>query len=286
MMDILNILKEFYGIAIKDYKPYKEGILFFASGNYYLFTKCYYDEAYIANLYLVCNELRKEKVQLHDFVYNKEKKLISKDYVLLKVNEFIEEITFDDVLFFNSIDCNKFKDHYTFMDKFWEEKIDYLEMQLSELSNNKLLNNSFDYYVGIAEILIDYLRRNYQGGSFDLRLSHKCLNCLDSLEYYNPLNISFDLKYKDIAAYLRKKGDMELILEMIEKATRSDEYRYFFVRMVFPFRYFYELEEILVDGKDNHELINVVNHVDNYEKYLLNIERLFGIFIFDWIKEE
>jgi len=130
------------------------------------------------------------------------------------------------------------------MAQFWEEKIDYLELQLSELSNNLLLNNSFDYFVGIAEILLEYLKRNYSEENIDLKLSHRCLNCLDSIEYYNPLNISFDLAYKDIAAYLRKSKDIDLTIDIIDKAIK-------------------EAKEHEEEDKKRKELVDLKNQADN-----------------------
>ena len=284
MENLIDILKEYYNIEITDYQDYKEGIIFYANGNYYYFTKCHFNEEQLNKILPVCNFIEENGIKIHDFIYNKEYKLLSNDYILLKLNEFIDKITFKDVLLFSSVDCNSFKNDYVYMAQFWEEKIDYLELQLSELSNNLLLNNSFDYFVGIAEILLEYLKRNYSEENIDLKLSHRCLNCLDSIEYYNPLNISFDLAYKDIAAYLRKSKDIDLTIDIIDKAIKDSNYKYFFVRMVFPFDYFYEIQEILIEGKDNYDLLNIINNVEAYEKYLLNMEKLFGIYLFDWLK--
>lgn len=285
MNTIVKKLKDNYEIEISDYKEYKDGILFFVTGNYYLFVKCQYEEEYVQEIFRICRELRNRGVKLHDFVLSKDGKLIADAYILFKVNVLSLEIDFKDVLYFSGLNCNQYKKDYVYMDKFWEDKIDYLEMQLSELSQNKLLNNSFDYYVGIAEILVDYLRRNYEKGREQICLSHRCLTCLDSLEYYNPLNISFDLKYKDIAAYLRRSGDTNLILEEIEKTVGTMDYIYFFVRMTFPFDYFHELQEVLIDGKSNENLIRIVNRVGEYEKYLGEMQKLFGIYVFSWIKQ-
>ena len=63
------------------------------------------------------------------------------------------------------------------------------------------------------------------------------------------------------------------------------DYIYFFVRMTFPFDYFHELQEILVDGKSNENLIRIVNRVGEYEKYLGEMQKLFGIYVFSWIKQ-
>lgn len=279
-----EILKKYYDIEISEYKDYKEGIIFFVDGYYYLFVKCHYDEEYINQLVIICSQLQLKNIQLHEFIYNKEGKLLSDSFVLFRIHVFIDStISFNDVLLFANVDCNAYKKNYIFMDKFWEDKIDYLEMQLSELSDNKLINNSFDYYVGIGEILIAYLRKNYDKSSIDLRLSHKCLNCLDSIEYYNPLNISFDLFYKDIASYIRLTKDEDLLMNMIERINEKDK-GYFFVRMVFPFTYFYEISDILIDGKESDKLIDVINHVTEYENYLRTMEKVFGIYLFSWIK--
>ncbi len=285
MKDILNKLKEYYGLDVQDYECYKDGITFFVNGNYYLFTKCLFEEEYLNDILELCNYVRSSGIKIHDFVYNKEYKLISDGYVLFKINVFIEEIDFDDILLFKRLDCSKYLKKYVFMDKFWEDKIDYLEIQLSELSDNKLLNNSFDYYVGIAEILILYLKNNYDKEKIKLCLSHRCLECLDTLEFYNPLNISVDLPYKDVATYLRRKKDVLLLTSMIDESLRDGNYGYFFARMVFPFKYFHEVEGILVDKKSNRELIEIVNNVDNYERYLFDMEKMFGIFLFEWVKD-
>lgn len=283
MIDILN---KFYDIKVEKYKKYNEGIIFFVSDSYYYFTKCYYDDEFLKLLFNICNKLRSKGIKLHDFVYNKNNELISEGYILFKVNVLILDVTLKDIEQFNMLDCNQYKKDYVYMDKFWEDKIDYLEMQLSELSFNKLINNSFDYYVGIAEILISYLKKNYIKGSVDLRLSHKSFSSLNSLEFYNPLNISFDHYLKDIAAFIRLTNDYDLLNDVIDKYVNKYDYSYFFVRMTFPFIYFYEMSNVLIDGKSDIDLINIVNNIDNYEIFLGKMEELFGINIFSWIKKE
>ena len=278
-------LNKYYGIDINEFKEYNDGIIFFVGGDYYYFVKSLYDEEYINFLFNICNELK--NIKLHSFVFNKENKLISDGYVLFKLNNLIDDITIQDIYSFINVDCSKYKNDYIFMDKFWEDKIDYLEIQLTELSNNKLINNSFDYFVGIAEILIGYLKDNSDKESLNLCLSHRCFNSLSTIEFYNPLNISFDIYLKDIASYIRITKNRELLLDVIDKESRNLNYlKYFFVRMVFPFSYFREVSNVLIDGKNNEELVKIVNNEYEYECYIYEMEKIFGIYIFSWIKKE
>ena len=102
---------------------------------------------------------------------------------------------------------------------------------------------------------------------------------------YSPLNVGVDLPLKDIAAYIRIKNDHNLLYELLDKQNYND-YQYLFVRMTFPFNYFYEVSNVLLDNKNNKSLIKIVDGVYDYEKYLLTMEKAFGIYIFSWIKKE
>lgn len=280
-----DILEKYYEIKIKNYSEYNEGIIFYVYENYYYFTKCYYDENYINELFSFCQNLNKSNVKLHDFVFNKNSQLISEGFILFKLNVLMCDIDLNDLKKFSSINCNEYLKDYIFMDKFWEDKIDYLEIQMTELSNNKLINNSFDYFVGIAEVLIGFLKKNFQKNNVNLCLSHKSLTTLSTVEFYNPLNVGVDLPLKDIAAYIRIKNDHNLLYELLDKQNYND-YQYLFVRMTFPFNYFYEVSNVLLDNKNNKSLIKIVDGVYDYEKYLLTTEKAFGIYIFSWIKKE
>ena len=81
---------------------------------------------------------------MHDFIFNKEGNLLSEGYVLFKCNVLNDEIVFDDIMIFSSVNIVDNNDQYVSMDKFWEAKIDYLERQLSEMSSSHLINNSFE----------------------------------------------------------------------------------------------------------------------------------------------
>lgn len=278
-----DLLKKYYNIEIDNFKYYNEGILFFVNGYNYYFVKCYYDEKYLNYLKRIVDNY--ESVKLHRFIANKDGSLLSDGYVLLEMRTLIDDITLNDIKLFSSVGCNESLNYYVSMDKFWEEKIDYLELQLSELSANKLINNSFDYYLGISEILISYLKKINIENNIRLSLSHRSMRSLSTIDYYNPLNICFDHYLKDIAGYIRLFNNMDLIYNLVEKIKDVTDYQYLFVRLVFPFNYFYELSSVLIDGNDEIALADIINHIKEYENYLLWCEELFGIYLFSWIKK-
>ncbi len=280
MKDILN---KYYGIDIDYYKELDNGLLFQIDGINYLLCKTNYDETYINELYKVCLDLKKDKTLLHDFVFNKNGLLLTEGYILFKINVLLDDITINDIYKFNQIDCNKYKEQYITMEKFWEEKIDYLEIQISELSDKQLINYSFDYFIGIAEIIIMFLKKN--NTNIDLCLSHKSLNSLKTIDFYNPLNITFDLKLKDIASYIRLSNNISLLEDILDKQDESFNKAYLFARLVFPFKYFDIIGDMVVDQKEEKDLVIILNQIDMYEDYLYKIEQMFGIYLFSWLKK-
>lgn len=278
-----EIIKKYYCFDVDDLQEYNEGFIFFLNGDYFYFVKCFLDEKYLKNLYLFC---KRKNVKCHELVFNKDNNFLSDEFVLMKLNFFVEDITMNDVNYFRSIDCNEFKDKYISLDKIWEMKIDYLEIQLGELSDNKVINNSFDYYVGIVENLILFFRKNITRENFNLCLSHSCLSNLSSVDYYNPLKFSFDYWMKDFVNYIRLSKDYELLENVLEEINNFDDRIYLFVRLIFPYNYFEEVSNVIVEKKSDRKLIEVVNSIDDYDKYIGKIQKMFSIYLFSWIKKE
>ena len=61
---------------------------------------------------------------------------------------------------------------------------------------------------------------------------------------------------------------------------------YVFSRMCFPFKYFETINDVLLSNIDEQVLIDIVENVEQYEVFLRNMELLFGINLFSWIKKE
>lgn len=278
---MIESLEKYYKISIDNYYEYDNGIVFTLNGCNYFYVSSIYDEEYLKMLADIIIEL-KNKVRFHDFVLNKEGKILSDGYVLLKMQGFIDKIDLNDINNFTIAANKKYQKYFINMVDFWYKKIDYLELQVIELCDNKLINHSFDYYLGIAEMLLIYLQKF--NNNYDLYLSHKVFKSLSTIDFYNPLNITFDSKYRDLAYYIRLSNDSNLLDKVVNYVSR-EEYNYFFVRLVFPFHYFEALNDVLLDNKNEKELVDIINNIDNYENWIREIEDLMGIHIFKWLKK-
>ncbi|MBQ8659646.1 MAG: hypothetical protein IJ475_02260 [Bacilli bacterium] len=275
-----DLLEKYYKIKIENFL--EEG-LFCVDGLLYYFVKTEYDEEYLHMLEEMIVELKRYNIRLHEFVYNINGELKSEEYVLFKTNVIKYKIDLDDIKLFCLPASDFMNKYYIPMEKFWEEKIDYIEYQLQQLSDKRIINNTFDYFYGICEIIIYNLKKYSFSGN--LYLSHRIFN-LNSLEFYSPLNITVDLYFRDIAAYIRTNHDREMLLEYLDNFKYSYyEYCYFFSRMVMPYEYFNLLSDALLDDKVN-DFINYVNEIERYEGYLKEIQDLFGVYWFKWLKKE
>lgn len=275
---MIDILKKYYLISPNSYSYYNDGIIFMIDGvNYYFTVSLVFDD----DLYY-CLDLVKDIKYFHSVVYNIYGQIISDKYILFKINCVLGEIEVDDIIKVSSLKKNG--NRYISMRQFWNNKIDYLEHQVNELSFNEEINYSFDYYIGICEILLLYLGDN---DSNNLSLAHKSMTSLNVIDYYNPLNMSVDLYYKDIASFIRLTNRYDILKKILtENKLDEFEYRYLFVRMVFPFEYLEEIDNILIDNKSSNKLISIINKNKQYEEYIMKMQELFGINVFYWLKKE
>lgn len=280
---MMDILLRNYSLQVDCYEKVIDGILFYFNNSYFYLYNCLFDEDYI-DYSLGEWEKYKGKIPVHEVVYTKNGKVLEDGYILFKVNCFVDNVTISDVQIFNQVKLLKEYDTVS-MVKFWEEKIDYIEKQVQEFSSLSIINNSFDYFLGISEMLLSYLRdnSNYTYGT----LSHRELVSNSSLEFYNPLLFCVDSPLKDWAFIWRYDKDYEILEKFIEKAKlKQDDLVYLFVRLTFPFTYFRLVTAILVDGNDEKTLSEFLEYVYEYEEYLFKIEKIFGIYLFSWIKKE
>lgn len=281
---MIEILKQYYDISIDEYKEYNNGILFFVNDTNYYLTKTFFDKEYIDICYEFYMYLKSRKIKVHDFVFNKNNDLLSDEYVLLKINCFMEEITFNDVYLFSNIIVNEYNNYISMLD-FWYKKIDYLEKQVTELSNNRLVNYSFDYFVGISEELLLFYNNNYKKQDENIYLVHRALDSLDCVDFYNPLNIMGGDKFKDLISYIRLKSDWDLLFDLLDKVNYNDKI-YIFVRMCFPFKYYDLVSDIVLEGKSDEGLAILLSRINEYEEYLREVEKICGIYLFTWLKKE
>ena len=275
-----ELLKKHYGLEIEYSRNYQDGLIFFVNGDYYYLCKCLLNEEELLKCYDLYLLLKSKQVILHDFVFNNDNNLLSDEYVLLKLNYLIDDIDIYDIEKLNiEVDFDYVEDFYSL----WIDRIDYYEKELFVDEDNNFINYSFDYFIGLSEMLLDYyknsilvIKKNY--------VVHRSFITLNTIDFYNPLNIIVGDKLKDYASYIRLTNNWDLLYSLLNNGTYEDRV-YLLVRLSFPFKYFYCINNYISNNSCVGELLTIVEDISKYEDYLERLELLTGIKLFYWIKK-
>ena len=159
----------------------------------------------------------------------------------------------------------------------WSEKIDYIEYQKIHLKGEyPLLEESINYFIGMAENAIMYVRNCFKEDNNldDLVLSHKRII---SKEFNSPINLIVDHRSRDISEYLKylfftNDYDYIKINQYLQKLNlNSYMYKLLYGRMLFPTFYFDKYDDIVNKNKSEKEILAILKKVEAYEDFLKNI---------------
>ena len=280
-----NFIDYFYNIKV-------EKIIF--NNKYYSF----YYNGYLYNMYLIQSNVNvnsminiNRKLLGHTLVseiiinkdgnyisyYNNQNYMLIKIYVNINKNISLEEINY----LANSLKSEKNKVDWGIL---WSNKIDYLEDLINE--NGKkypILVDSFNYFVGMAENGISYYNNINIDKNYSYVISHKIIRFNDTiLALYNPLNIIFDYKARDIAEYIKnafflnnKNIYNELYNYMQYSNLLTTDVMLIVARILYPSFYFEMYEDILVDNQSEKIIVPIIDRLPEYEIYLASIISFF-----------
>lgn len=303
-----QFLKYFYDIYIdniykKDnkYYFYKDNSLFYVVKNYRLPEE-------LKDILEICYEMQ-SRFPVSQIIFNKFGQISSdydnNNYILLKINTSMSsDITINDIIKINnSLFLNKDKKelYRNNWAKLWESKVDYFEYQIKELGRNKkIILNSFSYYIGLAEnaISIANICELYNKDNMNEKvvLSHRRINypCME-YEFYNPLEYIFDIQVRDVSEYLksmffytdRNHTIKELKNYLLSTRLSNYEANMLYARLLYPTYYFDIYEKVIEDLKEESELLDIINKVDEYELFLkeayFELSRMYKIEQINWI---
>ena len=293
-----EFIKYFYKIEIDDLK---------SNNKYYSFT---YNNS-IYKLYVVSENINidflvsinKRLLQytlVSEIIMNTNGEYISSynntRYILIKVfvnsNNSLrlsELMSFDYTLYTESFNTN--------WGLLWSKKIDYLEKLISE--NDKkypLIVDSFNYFVGMAENAISYYNNIIIPNNYRLFISHQIISLNNSTEdIYNPLNIIFDYIARDIGEYIKNSffiNNKKIFNELnsIINNLSIIDVKLIISRIMYPSFYFNLYEDIIVYNMDEKILLNIINKLNNYQKYLNDIISYFSNYYdidsISWLKKD
>ncbi len=294
-----NILNFYYNMQVDNIEDISGTYFFTADQRNYYFTP-YYNNTKIEDIYLLNNYLINH-FEIDKIILNRDNSPITHynniPYILIEKRQtslpslaVISNLANIQVPVIKALERNNWE-------ILWGNIIDYYEAQVGE--NEKkypLIRESFDYYVGLAENAISYIvntKKEEKKENTDIMvLSHSSLN----MSLFNPLNIIFDHKSRDLAEYIKLSffSGRDIINNLSEYFyyNRYSLYgiRILFARLIYPSYYFKMYDEIVSGKKEEKELINIIDKNEEYEEYLykiyLYLKKYYNIPPLEWLKNE
>ncbi len=236
-----------------------------------------------------------------EIIVNKDNSYISyfnkQGYILLKIFANInKKITLSEITYLaDNLHTKKDNNNWGIL---WERKIDYLEKLIKE--NGKkypLIVDSFNYFVGMAENAICYYNDILIPRDYEYVVSHRNIRFNDKVDaLYNPLNIIFDYKSRDLAEYIKnsffinnKQIFDELYQSMMKNNLSIIDIKLIVSRILYPSFYFEMYEDIMVYGNNERIIVDIVDRLPEYETYLANIitffRKWYDIPEINWLKK-
>ena len=295
-----NFIDYFYGIKIDNNEFDNKNYFFIYKG--YLYKLYAIDTEIDINLVVNINKAMVGRTLISKIIVNQLGNYISNyngvSYILMKIYaDNKRRISINDIDYLgNSLYTNKINSNWGVL---WSKKIDYLENLISQFGKKyPIMVNSFNYFVGMAENAISYFNSIKFTENYSYYISHKVMNIDKVVDcFYNPLNIIFDYKVRDIAEYIKKvffcvDYDKSKIYNEINKYFSNNKFtitdiRLLIARLLYPSFYFELYEKILVEGKNEKIILDVVSNIDDYEKYLNGIinyfKKQYGVDDIKWL---
>ena len=296
---MINFIEYFYNIKV-DKIIYEKGYYSFSYKNNLYKLYIYNENMDIDSLYKI-NKSMLNSTLVSEIILNKNNEIISvnnniayiliKIYVNVKKNILLEEINFIS----NSLEGKNININWG---KLWEDKIDYLENLIGE--NGKkypIMVDSFNYFVGMAENAISYYNSIVFDSNYKITVSHKKIRLDDTIEaLYNPLNIIFDFRVRDVAEYIKFSffNNNTNIFNEIKIYLKNNylsltEVKLLVSRLLYPSFYFDMYDDIMIDEKEEKILTFILSRLNDYEIYLKKVIELlannYDIEEIMWIKK-
>lgn len=279
-----NALHYYYGLTIQTIHQMNKRYSFQIDKSRYVLMPVERDLEELKQIYQLTQILREGGLYCHEIILNNSGQILTYinqvSYVLLKL--FVKE---DDVVILSDLILfqNKTKNigDYSILKRddwyqLWTNKIDYFEYQVSQLSKkHPRIRESFSYFVGLAETSISLFHMLEKKDTHILSVAHKRIQLGDTLfDLYNPLNFILDIPSRDASEYFKSSffNQPDIINEIIYYLTYSNlteyECQMFFIRLLFPTFYFDIYEDVILDEKNEKELLKVVTHTNDYERMI------------------
>lgn len=283
MISYINYYYDLYPVTINEIE---ESFMFYINSEKYYFIPYDRNMEELDELVKLNKNMIESGSLVSEIITNKFNDVVNnyngKLYILIRVyvNDS-KKVSIEDVIYM----LNEFEveDSYktisrTNWSKLWEEKTDYFEYQMGHLIKKyPILYNTIDYYLGISENAIFYLKNvvsKYEG-NVSLGVSHRRIGINYTLfDLYNPLNLIIDYKVRDIAEYIKdaffNQSDVNSVLNVIYSNYYFDKLNLSLLlsRFLFP-SYFYDLfEDIVYKGENESNIYEIIKKSSIFEDFI------------------
>jgi len=289
-----TIIHHFYNLDPENIKERHGGLLFNVNEDRYLLCEIIDDPQKIIDIY---NLLMQNKIGNFIIVYNKEQEMVSiqeeRKYILFKIRCLQDEtLTLNETINIripgNSI-----------WSKIWSERIDYYEVQINELAQNKwILLNSVYYYIGLAENAIT-IANKYESllSENDYAIQHYRMNVpIKKGYYFNPNNMLIDIAVRDVAEYIKssffnKTKEQSVYINYILSLPLDEKLaNLLLARLLYPSYYFDIFDDVILSEKKEEQLLDIIQDHQRYEAFLREIyQKLsmkYSMVYINWLKKE
>ena len=300
-----NVIKYYYNFDVDEITTKDDYYEFFYLNDLYHF-KILEDDSMNEKKIKMLYEYSKNNYLIHEIIPNKFNNLISVynniPFVLYEVNiNRSLDVTLREIQYLSKTHINNEKNDIPDWGELWSKKVDYLELQINENGKKMpLLVDSFNFFVGLTENAIAYYN-NTTKNNIELEkssvLSHRKIKKDDTIySIYNPLNIIIDHKSRDIAEYIKLSffRKNKTIFSELQEYFKYNYYshtdiRILFARILYPSFYFDLYDEIIMGIKEEKEIINITNNINQYIVYLNTIfnllSRYYKLEEITWLKK-
>lgn len=287
-----NIINYYYNLYPDQIQKMYNGHFFIINGYKYLLIELILPKNNILAIYEI---LMSSNIINYIIVTNKDNQPVSelnnKEYILFQINCDDKEILkFEEQIYIPSTDNINWGE-------LWGERINYYEIQINELAQDKkVILESIYYYIGLAENAIHIANKYKNINKDEIIIQHYRMNIpIKKGDYFNPGNMISDVYVRNIAEYIKssyfcEKHEDEYYLEYLNSFNYTETTaNLLLARILYPSYYFDIFDEIILNNKDENELISIIKLCYDFENFILKIylllQKKYPIININWIRK-
>ena len=227
------------------------------------------------------NEILNNKTEYYKIIKNINHEIITtyqnNYYVLLEINNNYQIQSSNIIL--NNKDYSNYQINQSNWVYLWSKKNDYYE---SITINNIYIKETINYYIGLAENAIEFIRYN------DIYTDRLFICNCNKKDLYNPLNIVLDCKEREVGEVIKKEFFYnEISIENIKNELKNYNIKKVIARLLYPNYYFDIVDEFINSKVDENKLKNILSKQSKYEELIRKISKYDeNIVLPDWIKKD